>query len=51
MVTATEPIGRMTRLPEWLDFLAASAVLAFAGGLGWQSGLFALVVNALRVTL
>jgi len=43
------PIGRVTRLPEWLDFVAAGAVLAVAGGLAWQVGLVALVVNALRV--
>lgn len=46
-----EPIARISRLPEWLDFVAAGAVLAFASGLAWQAGLIALVVNALRATL
>ena len=50
VVTATEPIGRNTRLPEWLDFVAATAVLAFAGGLAWQAGLLAAVVHAFRAT-
>lgn len=49
--TAAEPIARVSRLPEWLDFVAAGAVLAFAGGLAWQAGLIALLVNALRVML
>lgn len=47
-LTGGEPIARITRLPEWLDFVAASAVLAFAGGFAWQTGLFALLVSALR---
>ena len=46
---AAEPIVRVSRVSEWLDFVAAGAVLAFAGGLAWQAGLFALVVNVLRV--
>jgi hypothetical protein len=28
-------------MPEWLDFVAAAAFLAFASGLAWQAGLFA----------
>jgi hypothetical protein len=48
-VAHAEPIGRVSRLPEWLDFVAAAAVLAFAGGLAWQSGLFVVVLNALSV--
>lgn len=50
-VAHAEPIGPVSRLPEWLDFVAAGAVLAFAGGLAWQAGLIALLVNALRVML
>jgi anti-sigma factor RsiW len=49
-VTNAEPIGRISRLPEWLDFVAAGAVLAFAGGLAWQAGLFAAVVSALSLS-
>lgn len=47
--TAAEPIARVSRLPEWLDFVAAAAVLAFAGGVAWQAGLFVAVLNALSV--
>ena len=46
-VAHAEPIGRISRLPEWLDFVAAGAVCAFAGGLAWQAGLFAFVVSAM----
>jgi anti-sigma factor RsiW len=49
-VASAEPIGRISRLPEWLDFVAAGAVLAFAGGLAWQAGLFAAVVSALSLS-
>lgn len=49
-VAHAEPIGRISRLPEWLDFVAAGAVLAFAGGLAWQAGLFAAVVSALSLS-
>ena len=45
-VAHADPIGRISRLPEWLDFVAAGAVLAFAGGLVWQAGLVAAVVSA-----
>ena len=48
-VSHARPIGRISRLPEWLDFVAAGAVLAFAGGLAWQAGLFAAVVSALSL--
>jgi hypothetical protein len=37
-------------LPEWLDFVAAGAMIAFAGGLAWQAGLFAAVVSALSLS-
>jgi len=49
-VARAEPIGRLSRLPEWLDFVAAGAVLAFAGGLAWQAGVFAAVVSALSLS-
>jgi anti-sigma factor RsiW len=49
-VAHAEPIGRISRLPEWLDFVAAGAVLAFAGGLAWQAGLLAAVVSALSLS-
>jgi len=50
-LAAVQPhIGRISRLPEWLDFVAAGAVLAFAGGLAWQAGLFAAVVSALSLS-
>jgi anti-sigma factor RsiW len=51
IVTTAPPIARVTRLPEWLDFVAASAICLFAYGLAWQTSVFALVVNTLRVTL
>ena len=49
-VARAEPIPRISRLPEWLDFVAAGAVLAFASGLAWQAGLFAAVVSALSLS-
>ena len=49
-VAHAEPIARISRLPEWLDFVAAGAVLAFASGLAWQAGLFAAVVSALSLS-
>ena len=48
VVTATEPIARVSRLPEWLDFVAASAVCAFTYGLAWQTGVFDYVASAMR---
>ena len=45
--TAAAPISRLSRMPEWLDFVGAAAFLAFASGLAWQAGLFVAVVNAL----
>lgn len=48
--TAAEPISRLSRMPEWLDFVAAAAFLAFASGLAWQAGLFVAVLNALSVS-
>lgn len=41
------PVGRVTKLPEWLDFAAACAVCAFGYGLAWQSGLIAYLVATL----
>jgi anti-sigma factor RsiW len=41
------PVGRVTTLPEWLDFAAACAVCAFGYGLAWQSGLIAYLVSTL----
>jgi anti-sigma factor RsiW len=46
-VAHAEPIARISRLPEWLDFVAAGAVLAFASALAWQAGLYVAVLNAL----
>jgi anti-sigma factor RsiW len=43
----TVPVRRASRLPECLDFAAASAVCAFGYTLAWQTGLFAYVVMAL----
>jgi anti-sigma factor RsiW len=47
-VHATVPIGRMSAWPEWLDFIAIGAIVAFACGLVWTSGLIAYVVIAMR---
>lgn len=47
---AATPIRRISMLPEWLDFVAAAAVLAFASGLAWQAGLFIVMLNALSVS-
>lgn len=44
------PVGRVTRLPEWLDFAAACAVCAFGYGLVWQSGLIAYLVYTLSTS-
>ena len=49
-VAHADPIGRISRLPEWLDFVAAGAALACAGALAWQAGLFAAVVSALSLS-
>ena len=48
--TAAEPISRLSRMPEWLDFVAAAAFLAFASALAWQAGLFVAVLNALSAS-
>ena len=49
-VAHAEPIGRISRLPEWLDFVAAGALLTVAGGLVWQADLFAAIVSALSLS-
>ena len=49
-VAHAEPINRISRLPEWLDFVAAASLLAFVGGLAWQAGLFVAVLNAFGST-
>jgi len=41
------PLTRVTRLPEWMDFVAAGAVCAFASAVAWQTGLLAYVLMAL----
>lgn len=40
------PMSKASRLPEWLDFVAASAVCAFSYALAWQTGLFAYLAAA-----
>ena len=45
IVTTAPPIAHVTRLPEWLDFVAAAAVCAFAYGLAWQTGVFDYLVR------
>ena len=40
------PIPRASRLPEWLDFVAAGAVCAFSYALAWQTGLFTYLADA-----
>ena len=39
------PVARLSKWPEWLDFVAATAVLALMAGLVWTSGLLALAAN------
>ena len=41
------PVGRVTKLPEWLDFAAACAVGVFGYGLLTQTGLLAYLISAL----
>ena len=41
------PVARISRLPEWLDFVALCAVCAFGCGVLWQSGIAAYLVAAL----
>jgi hypothetical protein len=44
------PVVRTSRLPEWLDFVAACAVCAFGYGLAWQSGVIAYLFSALSAS-
>ena len=48
IVTTSPPIARVTRLPEWLDFVAAAAICAFTYGFAWQAGVFEYVVNVVH---
>ena len=45
-VMAAPPVARVSRLPEWMDFVAAGAVCAFGGAVAWQTGLITYVVMA-----
>ena len=49
-IASDRPVGRVTRLPEWLDFAAACAVCAFGYGLAWQSGLIAYLISTLSAS-
>ena len=49
VIAKMKPVGRITRLPEWLDFVAAGALLAFSGAFAWQAGMFGAVLNLLTV--
>ena len=49
VIATTKPVGRITRLPEWLDFVAAGALLAFSSAFAWQAGMVAAVLKALTV--
>ena len=46
-ISSDIPVGRVTTLPEWLDFAAAGAICAFGYTFAWQTGVFAYVVMAL----
>jgi anti-sigma factor RsiW len=48
IVTTAPPIAHVTRLPEWLDFVAAAAICVFAYGFAWQTGVFDYVVSAVH---
>ena len=47
LIAAETPVAAVSRLPEWLDFVAACAVFAFGYGLAWQTGLIAYLVSTL----
>ena len=47
LIASDIPVGRVTKLPEWLDFAAACAVCAFGYGLARQSGLIAYLISIL----
>ena len=44
---SVRPVVRSSRLPEWLDFVAACAVCAFGYGLAWHSGVIAYLISTL----
>jgi anti-sigma factor RsiW len=46
-LTRAIPVARLSRLPEWLDFVAACAVCAFGYGMLWQSGIVAYLADVL----
>jgi len=46
-LTRAIPVARLSRLPEWLDFVAACAVCAFGYGLLWQSGIAVYLADVL----
>jgi hypothetical protein len=41
-------VARPSRLPEWMDFVAAGAVCAFGYGLAWQTSVFAYIGSVIR---
>ena len=51
LITGAMPVTRVSRMPEWLDLVAAGAVVAFVYGLVWQTGLVAYLADAMRLTL
>lgn len=40
-------VARVSRVPEWMDFVAASAVCAVGYAVAWQTGLIAYVVTSI----
>ena len=46
-IDAAVPVRRVSARSEWLDFVAASAVVAYACGLAWSIGLVGVAVLAL----
>jgi hypothetical protein len=46
-VMTAPPIARVSRLPEWMDFVAAGAVCASGCAVAWQTGLLTYVVMSI----
>ena len=46
-IAAAEPVSRISKLPEWLDFAATCAICVFGYTLATQTGLLAYVIDAL----
>jgi anti-sigma factor RsiW len=48
LVMTAPAVARPSRLPEWMDFVAAGAVCAFGYGLAWQTSVFAYIGSVIR---